>query len=1115
MPIRLTSADYKVIAISAVVAMASVGVGIKFFWRVFPEASIEFRVNRDDSAPLALKFLSERGIRPEGYRHAARFDYEGETKVYLERTQGLERMNRLTRGPIRLWRWSHRWFKPQQKEEFRVDVTPAGGVSGFEHEIPESAPGADLDLAQAREIAETFLREVMKRDLGDLEFVETETQKRLARTDHAFTWKQKSVDLGEGSARVEVEVFGDQVAGYREFVKVPEQWSRDYQKLRSRNLSAQMVAQVFFILLSVAMLIFLIQRLRDRDVPLRMSLGFGLVAALLYFLGVLNTFSLEEFDYRTTDAYSSFLAGYVRDGLLAAMGLGAVIFLLVAGSEPVYRQSYPGLISLRRYLSWPGLRTRSFLMANVVGIALTFFFFAYQILFYLAANKLGAWAPAEVPFSDLLNTRFPWVTVLFIGFYPAVSEEMQFRAFAIPFLKKILRSTPVALVVAAFVWGFLHSAYPNQPFYIRGVEVGLGGVLVGLIMLRFGILAGLIWHYSVDALYTAFLLLRSPNHYLLISGAITAGIMLVPLLIALVAYWRTGTFADESPLTNASEGVSRAPRKEAIAEAEKSLAYQPLSGRRLALAGILAAGFAALAFAPIHRFGEGIEFRVTRQGAIRVGDGFLKQQKVDIANYQSVAWLRENIDPMALRYLLEHRTVEEAEGIYRLATQLLVWEVRYFRPLRKEEHRVFVDAAGGRLFAYRHILDENAPGASLSPQQARVLAEKSFEPNGYRLQDFDFQESRAEKRKAREDHAFVWQAKAGDPRNVARAHYRLEVQVAGDEVVSFSRRFKLPEDWERERRATRLANTMLAAAASVLGLGLVAGGLILFVRQVRRGEVPWRPSAKVGAGIAATMALAQLNELSDIYRQYETSVPLTDFWLSRGAGLVISPLLVGLMGWLLLGLAASLYPDAWRIFRRSARRVWRQDAAVAIVVTLTAGAALRRLSGLVASRFHAYAPVDIDLAPSAFDASWPGAGFFFNSLIASVFYPVLAAVVIYIVCSGAARRAWWLWFGALLLLISLGPSRAHSAQEFFVGWVMVFVSLVVAVGIVAAFFRNNALAYVGAAFCFPLAEPLVALLSQPVAFFRWNGIILAVLACIVLGGMLMGGGQSESAPPQE
>jgi len=1102
MPIRLTHREFRIIAAGVLVASVSLGIGVKYFWRAFPEAAIDFRLTREQSAPVARKFLADRGIRLEGYRHTSIFNYSDETKVYLERTQGLERMNGLTRGPVRLWRWSHRWFMPRQKEEFRVEVTPAGEVVGYDHEIEEAAPGAGLDPAAARGIAEKFLREVKKRDLSDLEFLETETEKRPARTDHLFAWKQRSLDLGEGSLRVEVEVDGDEVAGYREYVKIPEQWSRDYEKLRSRNDSAQVVAEVLLVMLSMAMLIILVRRLRDRDVPARLAAWFGLVTSLLYFLGQLNDFSVAEFTYRTTDSYSSFVAGYLQRSVLAALGAGAWVFFLVGSSEPVYRENFGKLISIRRYMSWKGLRTRSFFMAYVVGLALTFFFFAYQTIFYLAANKLGAWAPADVNYSDLLNTRIPWVWVLFGGFLPAVSEEMQFRAFAVPFLRKILRSGTAGLVLAAFIWGFLHSAYPNQPFYIRGVEVGLGGIIIGFVMLRFGILATLVWHYSVDAIYTAFLLLRSHNNYMIVSGCITAGIMLVPLAVALVAYWRTGTFEQDEALSNTSEGVSRLPTQEAAHEAEAPIAYQPLDARRLILAGILIAVFAGLAALPAYRFGKDIKVRTTGRDAERLADEFLAKRQVNAASYRRVAALHENLDPFALKYLLERKPVEECDRIYRQATRLLLWEVRYFRPLEKEEHLVFVDVAGGEVFAYRHLLDEDAPGASLSTVQARSLSEKFVERQGFVLSGFELEDSQAKKRKAREDYTFVWQAKSGDQRNVGEARFRLEVDVAGNQVVGLTRYFKLPEDWERRQSANTLPNQILNIAFRAL-LVLAAGlGILVLVRQIRSGKIPWRATAKVAAALAAMLLLGELNQLSTFSRGYRTEVPWKAFWLFGGAQILLVPLVQGFFGWLLVGLAVSLYPAALRIFRGPARRVWRRDAAVAVLVSVAAGAAITKLAAVVFNRFHAYAPVRIDLTPGLFDSYLPAAGLFLGALALCVILGSAGAVAIYLFRESWARRAWWLWPGSLLLLASLGPARAHSVPEFFVGWAGNAAMLVIALGIVAVFFRNNPLAYVAAAFFSSVAGPIESLLSQPAPFFRWNGVLLVLLALIVLGWML-------------
>ncbi|HEV2351851.1 MAG TPA: type II CAAX endopeptidase family protein [Terriglobia bacterium] len=1103
MPIKLTGREYRIIATVVVVAGISLTIGVKYFWRAFPEAAIEFRVTRNDSEPIAEQFLAARGIHLQSYRHAAAFEYDDEAKVFLERTQGLERMNGLTQGPVRLWRWTHRWFKSQQKEEYRVEVTPAGEVAGYDHEIEEKAPGANLDAGQARSVAETFLQEVMQRDLNDLEFVESDSTKRPARTDHSFTWKVKKVDLGEGSLRVAVEVDGDQVGGYREFVKVPDQWSRDYQTLRSRNDSAQEVDQLFMLFLCAAMLIILVMRIRDRDVPWRLAVIVGLVGTGLYFLGSANDFSLQEFAYRTTDPYSSFLVGYLLQSALSSIGVGVFIFLLIASAEPLYRESFPGLQSLRRTLTWNGLRSRSFFIANVVGIGLTFFFFAYQTVFYLVANKLGAWAPAEVNYSDLLNTRIPWVWVLFIGFLPAIFEEMMFRAFAIPFLRKLLRSLPLALVLAAFIWGFGHSAYPNQPFFIRGLEVGLGGIVIGIMMLRFGIVTTMIWHYSVDALYTAFLLLRSHNSYLMASGAITAGIMLVPLGLALVAYWRTGTFVEEASLTNASAGIFRVPRVTA-ALVTTPLVYHPISRSRLLLAGAFVAVFGAAAFLNVYKFGDGISLRTTRQDALQTADNFLRGRKIDPGRYHRLAVLDENVDATALRYLLQRRTVKESDEIYRHATRLLLWEVRYFRPLEKEEYHVYVDADGGRVFGLQQELDEDAPGASLSMDQARAIAEKAAEQEGYRLSGFDLQDSQGEKKKAREDYTFVWQAKTGDPRNVGDAHFRIRVEMAGDQVVGFSRFFKLPDDWLRERQGRKLLARLLGIARLMPIVLLAGGAIFILVRQIKNGLIAWRASAWAGGALAIISLLQELNALPTVENYYVTSMPMNLFKLLVGVQFLIVPLVVGLLGWLVVGLAASLFPDAWRIFNGPARRVWRRDAALALLVTVAVSAGLGQIGSYISDRFHAEVPVDIGLVPSSFDTSWPAAGIFLSGFSAVIFGVSALALLLYLVRLGLRERRGWLAGVGLFFLIALGPSSAHTVREYVLGWGLSFITAAVALSVLVLFFRDNVLAYVAAAFALPMAAPMVDLLSQPPRFFVGNGLALLLLTSGVMAWMFTG-----------
>jgi hypothetical protein len=534
-----------------------------------------------------------------------------------------------------------------------------------------------------------------------------------------------------------------------------------------------------------------------------------------------------------------------------------------------------------------------------------------------------------------------------------------------------------------------------------------------------------------------------------------------------------------------------------------------LSQKRLVLAGVLTLFFILLAVIPVYHFGEGISLQITRTQAVRAADAYLRQRQVDPGRYHQVAWVHEDVDALAVRYLLEHRSIKESDRIYRQAARLAVFEVRYFRPLEKEEHHVFLDPTSGQVFGYRRLLDDNAPGASLSPEQAQTLAARYVEDQGYHLSDFDLQNSETEKRKAREDYTLVWQAKAGDPRNVADAHFRLEVDVAGDQVVGFARAFKLPEAWERERRSSSLVNSMLSFAGILVGLALVGAGVVLLVAQIRSGEMLWRRAAKVGALILVLMVLSELNQWSGLDRQYVTSLPLSTWRLFEAVSLVVVPFLAGLLCWLLVGLAASLYAEAWQLLRSSARRLWRRDAAVCIVLVLATRAGLAKLGALFASRFHAFAPVDIETFPDLFNAALPGAGFFLRALAWSVVFICGLGVAIYVIRLGWMKRAWWLWVGILLGLAGLGPAGAHSVREFFAGWVTSFVPLAVVAAIVFWFFRNNLLAYLGAAFCLQVAVPLVWLLSQQAAFYRSNGLMLAVLAFLFLVWLLLVGREGE------
>ena len=107
--------------------------------------------------------------------------------------------------------------------------------------------------------------------------------------------------------------------------------------------------------------------------------------------------------------------------------------------------------------------------------------------------------------------------------------------------------------------------------------------------------------------------------------------------------------------------------------------------------------------------------------------------------------------------------------------------------------------------------------------------------------------------------------KPDNPLNVGDAHFRIAVDIAGDHVVGTFRYFKLPETWTRQREASHLANSVLLLLTSLLMIGLSALAIILFVKQVQAGEIPWRRSLWVGVVMAGLMAkrLSRADEIQD------------------------------------------------------------------------------------------------------------------------------------------------------------------------------------------------------------------------------------------------------------
>jgi membrane protease YdiL (CAAX protease family) len=1100
---RFGRSDYRFLAVCLTLLAVATWFSVRNFYRAFPEASIDFRVSRPEGETLASAFLAGRGYDTANYRRAASFSYDDNAKTFLEREAGPERANELLGARIRLWRWSYRWFRPLQKEEFRVDITPHGDLAGFSHELPEDAARPEIDAAQARRLAEEFLSASLRRDPSALDFIEVSEAARPHRTDRTFTWEARDFHLKDATYRFAVTLLGNEVGGYSEYLKIPEQWSRDYRRLRSKNETASTVDLVFMSGLVIGLIVVIVLRVRGHDIRWRRAATVGVIGMALAFLSQLNQMPLQEFEYPTTDSYSSFIMRQILNAIIGALGAGGLLFVLTAGAEPLYREMFPGQVSLGNQFRPAALRTKRFFLGAVLGISLTGIFVAYQTAFYMIAYQHGAWSPADVPYSDLLNTRLPWAFVLFGGFLPAVSEEFLFRMFAIPFLRKVTRSIAAALLLAGFIWGFGHAGYPQQPFYIRGVEVGMGGVVLGMVMLRWGILPTLVWHYSVDAMYTAMLLLRSQNLYLRLSGAVSAGIVLLPLVIALVAYWRNGGFAPAEGLLNGEEGSQAPPPEPAPppADAERTARrWLPLSGRaRIAALAILAAGIAALLI-PTEHFGEKPTYRVPEAQALTASDAFLRDQGLDPSAYMhviapAVHW--GGADELAGKYFLERRPLPAASSMFERFRPIQHWSVRYFKPLSQDEVIATVHPETGKVMGFHHTLPEDQAGDDLPESGARPIAAAFASRFGWDAGTMDLKENSSDRKKARRDYTFVWEARAGDPRNLEEARFRVETQVDGSIPVSARGFWKLPEDFERGRER----QNFLSIASAVLRIAVFAGGLVaavwMLIHAIRRGDVGWRPALRLGIPAALLIAAGPALSMHLLLQNYPTAIPLETFRATTVMAVLLSVVFGFVMMAAAVALVTALFPDALSAFLPENRRALARDAALAVVAGTGLGLIVHQAGGLLDSRFHAQALLSPD-APTLIASLAPSIAAAANSLRGILLSAAVIATVV-LVFRGL-RRSWMRAALPILLAGALLSSDVRTPGEFALQYGMSLMTVAAAFVFCRYFARDNYLGYAVALWIFSLREPLAELYGSPRQPHFW--ILLAILAAGLLWALI-------------
>ena len=504
--------------------------------RALPSASVDVSVTRAQVEEIASGYLQEFGYAPDNYKIVLSFSEDRSSLYYLQRTLGVEESNaRMIEEEWPVYYWYVRWFKPLEKEEFRVYLKPNGEFLGFTHIIPEDALADELSQADASVLARNFLATYTNWQIESWQEIEASSKTQPGgRVDHLFTWRAKDFSAGSAEMHYSVTVHGDVIGNVDHWVKVPETFSRQFSQEREQ---ANLINSIAYILGFLGFLVAALVGIGISRTDGKRAFGPALLVGGVSLAAALNYLSLYPLSYSTTQNYTLFWALSLLMIFFSALFPMGVVFVGLLGGQYLSRLVWP---REDRVLVRGSERWLAFSLSAWRGIMFGGVHLAYVVSFYLLSSKyLGWWSPVRAEYSNIFSTPLPFLSALDAGLSAALTEEFLFRLVGISlflwiFKKKYLWA---AILIPGVLWAFAHSSYVTYPIYVRGIELIPVAILLGIIFTKFDLLTAIISHFTYNMIIVGVVLLRASEPYYFRSGLVVLFIIGLTLLPGLV--WQT------------------------------------------------------------------------------------------------------------------------------------------------------------------------------------------------------------------------------------------------------------------------------------------------------------------------------------------------------------------------------------------------------------------------------------------------------------------------------------------------------------------------------------------------------------------------------------------------
>lgn len=1087
--------------VSALVAAIA---ALKLMFVAAPGLNVEINFSREQAVAAARVFQQKQFPELKTERSASVFVSDRGLQNYVElEAGGVDAFQQLIpQLDAATHYWKVRTFSPAQEEELITAFSPSGKPMSFAYSIPEKTPGAALDEAAARELAEAGAREFMGERFAAYKTFETKQKRQVSgRVDYTFTYEHSTLTAGEARFRIALKIAGDKLVAVDTFKHIPQAFDQRFDEMRALNTQiSQIASYLMAVLFGLGGLVgggvWLFRRHQLRWVKAfwpALFVGGGLAAAVLVNL------PMAWMNYQTTSSAQTFIFQQLAQAggvFVVAALVFATIYAVAEGLTRTAFADHPRLWDMFR----PAAASPEILGRVLGAFAWTGFFLLYAMVFYwFSSTVLGWWQPTDINSDpNILASWRPALAPIFTALQAGTWEECLFRAIPLSLAVLIgnhygIRNKLVifTLIAQALIFAGAHANYPNLPGYSRLIELFIPAMVFGLVYLRFGLMVCMITHFEYDLVLMSLPIFTANDSSLWIDRALVIIAGTSPLLALGWARLKRGQFA-----ALASEWRNGAPDIVIVDEVKTETVVEPQSVSSaiqikplwLSLIALVSIGLMiAAANKPPRIDWSPYTYQIDRAQAKVSAEKILQEKNILLEGewHSTVTTYTSWSQP--LEFVWRESGQEKVHGLIGKYLDTPFWVITWRKfdgPVeeRSEQWQAWI-YPDGRLHELVHTLPEGRAGNKLTREQAIATAQdwirtlKLADP--LLLEEKSVEEIQ---RPARSDWVLTYLDKPAYDHNKASA--AIVIKLAGDEVVSYVRTIDIPEEWERAESEESSRQQPYKIIALVALFALIGCAAICFFRK----QTARRFSVQAACPWVAIGAMAQL--------------VVSLLWIDPGLGGLQTT-----MGWwmqigmLLVGFAIATSVQAVMIFF-AAQAIHGQRPRVES--TLNSDLLLGAILALGLSGYRCL--LDLLLpsawAPAAYSADWATYLPWLTTILNGFkgVFPFLMLIVLALGLLHFASKTWKFALVSVLALIWLFCSSLASrefpamvGQQFFT---------LFSIGLAMLFIRRQQLGVIIAMFGFLIALRQFSVMHAIYPGAWWHGLLSFVVCVLLVYGLL-------------